>query len=140
MVAGLIAAFGIMRGSLATFCAGTGLTLIAASATVALNGFDIGHFWVELILLGLGWNLGFLGATAMVADCHTPAERNKVQGANDFLVFGTVATASFFAAALLHSSGWDAINWLVLPTVALILVPLVWRAARPPGARLAART
>lgn len=111
--------------------AAVGLVLIATSAAVALNGVDIGHFWVALVLLGIGWNFGFIGATAMVAECHTPSERNKVQGANDFLVFGTVATASFFAGSLLHSSGWETINWLVLPAAGLVLVPLVWRAARP---------
>ncbi len=111
--------------------AAAGLLLIGFSAAVALSGFDIAHFWVSLILLGVGWNFGFIGATSMVADCHTPAERSKVQGANDFLVFGTVACASFFSGSLLHSSGWETINWIVLPAVALVLVPLVWRAANP---------
>ena len=107
-----------------------GLLLIAVSAIVALAGLDLGHFWLSLILLGIGWNFGFIGATAMITDCHTPAERGKAQGANDFLVFGTVAAASFFAGALLHSSGWQTINWAVFPAVALILVPLVWQSAR----------
>ncbi|MCZ4432054.1 MFS transporter [Agrobacterium sp. SOY23] len=111
--------------------AAVGLLLIGSSAAVALSGFDIAHFWVSLILLGIGWNFGFIGATSMVGDCHTPAERSKVQGANDFLVFGTVACASFFSGSLLHSSGWETINWIVLPACALVLVPLVWRAARP---------
>lgn len=113
--------------------AAVGLLLIGASAAVALTGADIGHFWLALILLGVGWNFGFLGATAMVADCHTPSERSKVQGANDFLVFGTVAAASFFAGSLLHSSGWSTINAIVLPAAAFMLVPLLWRgsAARP---------
>ncbi|MBB4569311.1 MFS transporter [Rhizobium leucaenae] len=111
--------------------AAVGLLLIGSSAAVALSGFDIAHFWIALVLLGIGWNFGFIGATAMVADSHTPAERSKVQGANDFLVFGTVACASFSAGSLLHSSGWETINWIVLPAVALVLVPLVWRAARP---------
>lgn len=107
--------------------AAVGLLLIGASAAVALSGVDIGHFWLALILLGVGWNFGFLGATAMVADCHTPSERGKVQGMNDFLVFGTVAAASFFAGSLLHSSGWATINWFVLPMAAILLVPLLWR-------------
>lgn len=104
-----------------------GLVLIAFAAITALGGFDVGHFWGALILLGIGWNFGFIGATAMVTDCHTPAERGKAQGANDFIVFGTVACASFFAGSLLHSSGWETINWLVFPAVTLVLVPLILR-------------
>lgn len=112
--------------------AAVGLALIAVSAAVALGGFDLGHFWISLVFLGIGWNFGFIGATAMVADCHTPAERTKVQGANDFLVFGTVAMASFFSGSLLNASGWETINWLVFPAVAAILVPLLWRAGHGP--------
>ncbi len=115
-----------------------GLLIIALSAIVALSGLDLTHFWISLILLGVGWNFGFIGATAMVAECHTPEERGKAQGANDFLVFGTVACASFFAGSLLHSSGWETINWLIFPTVALILVPLVWQSARKQKAQSAA--
>jgi MFS family permease len=103
-----------------------GMALIAVSAVVALTSVDVGHFWASLTLLGIGWNFGFLGATAMVTDCHTPEERAKVQGANDFIVFGTVAIASFSSGALLNASGWATLNWIVLPTTALILVPLVW--------------
>ncbi|MFC5386524.1 MFS transporter [Aquamicrobium segne] len=107
-----------------------GLLLIAVSAIFALAGLQLVHFYVSLILLGIGWNFGFIGATAMVTDCHSEAERGKAQGANDFLIFGTVAAASFFAGALLHASGWQTINWLIFPAVALILVPLVWQSAR----------
>ncbi len=107
-----------------------GLLLIAISGAIALSGLELLHFWGALILLGIGWNFGFIGATAMVADCHTPAERSKAQGANDFMVFGVVAAASFFSGNLLHSSGWQMINWLIFPAVAFVLVPLVWRAAR----------
>ncbi|NIJ58255.1 MFS family permease [Pseudochelatococcus lubricantis] len=104
-----------------------GLLLIAASGAVALMGLELAHFWISLILLGVGWNFGFIGATAMVTDCHTPEERGRVQGVNDFLIFGTVAAASFSAGTLLTASGWELINWLVFPAVALVLVPLLWR-------------
>jgi len=107
-----------------------GLAIIGVSAMVALSGTEIVQFWVSLTLLGIGWNFGFLGATAMVTDCHSPEERSKVQGTNDFIVFGIVALASFSSGALLTSSGWAALNWLVFPAVALILVPLIWRIRR----------
>ncbi|MGF1620599.1 MAG: MFS transporter [Rhodomicrobiaceae bacterium] len=113
--------------------AALGLCLIASSAVIALSGLAVWHFWVSLILLGVGWNFGFIGATAMVTDCHTAEERAKVQGVNDFLVFGTVAIASFSSGALLNASGWASINWLVFPAVALALVPLLWWKASREG-------
>ncbi len=109
--------------------AAVGLMLTASSGAVALGGLDIAHFWIALILLGIGWNFGFIGATAMVTETHTPEERGKAQGANDFIIFGVVACASFFSGNLLHASGWETINWLIFPAVALVLVPLLWRAA-----------
>ncbi|WP_174802730.1 MFS transporter [Martelella limonii] len=116
----LIARFGKER------IAATGLALIAGCAVVALSGLGLTHFWLALILLGLGWNFGFIGATAMITDCHTPEERGKVQGLNDFLVFGSTATASFMAGVLVHiDNGWSLMNWLVFPAVALALVPLM---------------
>ena len=64
-----------------------GMVLLAASGVVALGGLGLSHFWGSLALLGIGWNFSFIGATAMVTDCHTPAERSKAQGMNDFFVF-----------------------------------------------------
>lgn len=105
-----------------------GLVLIALSAAIALMGLDVAHFWIALIFLGVGWNFGFIGATAMLADCYEPEERAKVQGVNDFLIFGAVAAASFFSGSLLNSAGWDVINWLVFPVIAIVLLPLLVRA------------
>ena len=104
-----------------------GLVLIAASGLLALAGLELLHFWGSLILLGVGWNFGFIGATAMVTDAYTPAERAKVQALNDFLVFGTVAVASFGSGRLLNTSGWETINTLMLPLIAVVLVMLGWQ-------------
>lgn len=112
-----------------------GLLLIASSAVVALCGLALAHFWVSLVLLGVGWNFGFIGATAMVTDCHTHEERGKVQGINDLLIFGSVAAASFSSGTVLTSLGWDTINWAIFPITLALLVPLVWsgfnRTGRP---------
>jgi predicted MFS family arabinose efflux permease len=104
-----------------------GLLLIAVSSVIGLSGISIAHFWATLILLGIGWNFGFIGATAMVTDCYRPEERTKVQAANDFLVFGSVAIASFSSGTLLNSGGWDIVNWMVFPPVAVALVLLAWQ-------------
>ncbi|WP_043002994.1 MFS transporter [Comamonas testosteroni] len=101
-----------------------GLLMIGAAGVLALMGMDIFHFWGSLILLGVGWNFGFIGATALLTECYRPSERAKVQALNDFLVFGTVAVASFGSGQLLHSAGWNGINIGMLPLVAVVLVLL----------------
>lgn len=111
-----------------------GLVLIAASAVLALDGLALHHFWGSLILLGVGWNFSFIGATALVTDCCRPEERTRVQSINDFLVFGTVALASFGSGMLLHSAGWERINQGVFPLVAVVLVLLAWMRWSPPRA------
>jgi MFS family permease len=110
-----------------------GLILIAASAVVGLSGLSVGHFWITLVLLGIGWNFGFIGATSLVTDCYRPEERAKVQAANDFLVFGSVAVASFSSGKLLHVGGWETVNWLVFPPVALALVLLLLQVRSKPA-------
>jgi MFS family permease len=104
-----------------------GLFLIAVSAVIGLSGIDIAHFWATLVLLGIGWNFGFIGATAMITDCYRPEERTKVQAANDFLVFGSVAVASFSSGKLLNAGGWESVNWMVFPPVVVALVLLAWQ-------------
>ncbi len=82
----------------------------------------LANFWIALILLGLGWNFGFIGATAMLTETYRPEERGKVQGLNDFLVFGAVAASSFASGSLFTSVGWHWINYLVFPVVGICLL------------------
>ena len=107
-----------------------GLVMIAASGLLALMGEGLSEVWGSLILLGVGWNFGFIGATAMLTACYTPAERTKVQALNDFLVFGTVAIASFGSGQLLHSVGWSGINIGMQPLVVIVLAIMVWQARK----------
>jgi MFS family permease len=108
-----------------------GLLLIAASGLLALAGLELLHFWGSLVLLGLGWNFGFVGATALLTDAYrqdNPSERARVQAFNDFLMFGVVALASFGSGSLLGSAGWNVINALMLPLIAIALALLAWGA------------
>jgi MFS family permease len=105
--------------------AGCGLAIIAAGALIALSGITLWHFWSALILLGVGWNLAFVGGTALVTQCHRPNERNKVQAVNDFLVFGSMAIGSFSSGHLLASYGWNMVAEVVLPVVVAAGVLLV---------------
>jgi MFS family permease len=108
-----------------------GLVLIAAAAVSGLSGLGVANFWLALILLGLGWNFAFTGATVLVTDCYRPEERAKVQATNDFLVFGSVAVASFASGKLLSVGGWESVNWLVFPPVLIVLCLVLWLSRRP---------
>jgi MFS family permease len=94
-----------------------GLMLEATAATIGLSGVTAMHFWAVLVVLGVGWNFGFIGASALVLETHRPQERNKVQAFNDFLVFGVMALGSFSSGQLLANYGWSAVNLVVFPPV-----------------------
>jgi len=114
----LIARFGAPR------IVALGLAFEAAGAVIGLSGITSMHFWGTLIVLGIGWNFAFVGASALVLETHRPQERNKVQAFNDFLVFGMMAVGSFSSGQLLANFGWSAVNMVVFPPVVLGLVVL----------------
>jgi len=98
--------------------------LEAAGAMIGLSGITAMHFWGTLMVLGVGWNFSFVGASALVLETHRPQERNKVQAFNDFLVFGMMAVGSFSSGQLLANYGWSAVNIVVFPPVLLGLAVL----------------
>jgi len=102
----------------------TGLLLLAGCAVVALSGLQLWQFWTALVLLGLGWNFGFIGATAMVAEAYRDSEKGKVQGPHDFILFGSVAFGSLMSGAVYNAYGWYMLNWIVFPITACCLLAL----------------
>ncbi|MBX6427043.1 MAG: MFS transporter [Variibacter sp.] len=103
-----------------------GLALNVATAVIELSGIGLANFWIGLALLGVGWNFGFIGATAMVTDCCRPEERTTVQAFNDFMIFGTMAFGSFLSGSLLATYGWTFVNAVVFPVVGLAAALLGW--------------
>jgi MFS family permease len=108
-----------------------GMALLSGAAIAGLLGIHFENFAVGLILLGLGWNFGYIGGTTMLTDCYQPNERNKAQGLNDLLVFATTALASLGAGTLLANLGWNAVNFAVFPMVAVALAMIGWLATHP---------
>jgi MFS family permease len=128
----LIARFGAPR------IVALGLALEGAAATIGLSGITAMHFWATLVVLGLGWNFAFIGASALVLETHLPQEKNKVQAFNDFLVFGMMAIGSFSSGQLLANYGWSAVNLVVYPPVLVGLAVLEFTSFAKRRARLAA--
>jgi predicted MFS family arabinose efflux permease len=116
----LIARTGVLR------VIAVGLVLLGVCAAIAVSGVELHRFYAALVVLGIGWNFAFVGATSLLATTHSAAERAKVQGFNDFLIFGLVSIASFSSGALLNSYGWNAVQIAVLPGLAVGLLTLAW--------------
>lgn len=118
-----------------------GLVILAAAGAVAIAGVDLVNFFAALILLGLGWNFGFIGATTMLTASHSREERGRMQGMNDLIVFGGVTLASFSSGGLMNCSGgspqagWSAVNMAMLPFLVLAGGALIWLALRPKATR-----
>lgn len=106
--------------------AGIGLLLIVGAAAVNLSGISVTHFAVALVLLGVGWNFGFIASTAMLANAYRPEEAARVQGLNEQVVFGVMAIASIASGLLLETIGWQAVNVLTIPVATLAILLLGW--------------
>lgn len=127
----LIARFGVEK------IMGAGLAILAGAGAVALQGVELENFFSALILLGIGWNFGFIGATTMLAGSHEPEERGRMQGLNDLIVFGGVTVASLASGGLMNCSGgtsqegWTAVNLAMAPFLMLAGGALIWLLMRP---------
>ena len=125
----------INRFGVKTVVAG-GLGFLALAGIVAVSGVTLTHFFISLILLGLGWNFAFIGATAMLATSHSDEEKGRVQGMNDFFVFGMVTVASLASGGLMNCSGgdpvagWISVNVAMVPFLLLAGAALVWLATK----------
>ncbi len=115
----LITRFGSHRITIA------GLLILVLSVFAGLAGTDVMHYWLSLILLGLGWNFGFTGASTQIINYHQPAEKTTVQSLNDFVVFGVMIIGSFASGALLHLVGWNGVLWGSLVPLVLALAGLL---------------
>lgn len=126
----LIARFGTAK------IVAAGLFILACAGAVALHGVNVENFFLALILLGVGWNFGFIGATTMLASAHNPEEKGIVQGMNDFFVFGGVTMASLASGGLMNCSGgsavegWSAVNIAMVPFLTLAGGALIWLATQ----------
>ncbi|TNC50454.1 MFS transporter [Rubellimicrobium rubrum] len=131
----LIARFGAQRIVMA------GLAILGIAGGVGLSGVELTNFFGTLVLLGLGWNFGFIGATAMLTSAHAPAERGRVQGMNDAIVMGCVTVASLASGGLMNcvggsaAEGWRLVNLAMAPFIVLAGGALIWLAMRPRAAR-----
>ncbi len=116
----LIQKFGVLKVIL------MGIVLLFGAVLCALAGTGVMNFWLALFVLGVGWNFMYVGGSALLTECHTPAERAKTQAANDLMVFCTMAVSSMSSGVLLNASGWHAVNYGTVPFLLLASGFTLW--------------
>ena len=120
----LIKRFGLLSVMLA------GVAIMFACVAAALSGIAVTHFWLALVLLGVGWNFMYVGGTTLLTDAYRPSEKAKTQGVHDFLVFGVSIVSSFSSGLLLESNGWQMLNYVAIPFLAIAGLACLWMMLR----------
>ncbi len=128
----LIRRFGVLQ------IMGVGVLLNALCIAIALSGVELQQFLGALLLLGVGWNFLFTGATTLALKAYRPEEKDRAQGAMNFCVFALMACTSFASGALVTTRGWAWLNIGSLVPVLLMAATLVWFALQMRGPRAAA--
>lgn len=118
----LIQRFGVLRVML------TGVVLMFAAVAIALSGQQVAHFGLALALIGVGWNFMFVGGTTLLTETYRPAEKAKAQGANEVIVFCTVAVTSFSSGMLVNAAGWNTLNLVAVPALVVAGAAALWLA------------
>ncbi len=120
----LIARFGVLRIML------TGVVLFIGHVLMTLTGTGFGSFASALVLLGMGWNFMYVGGTTLLTSTYRPAERARAQAINDMTIFAVGLACSFSAGGLLKTLGWQSMNLVLIPWLAVAAASLAWLGMR----------
>ncbi|WP_259779682.1 MFS transporter [Aestuariispira ectoiniformans] len=104
----------------------TGIVLMFACIAVNLSGIEYLQFLSGLVALGLAWNFMFVGGTTLLTECYRSEERFKVQGLNDFIVYGMMSLSSLSSGILLQKFGWVAVNTAVILPILVVTGVMIW--------------
>jgi len=111
-----------------------GAVLNIVSIGIALAGIAVANFWWALVLLGVGWNFLYIGATTLLTETYRPEERAKAQGVNEFAIFAMMAVSSFTSGMIVANAGWEKVNYAATPLIAIVVVALVYLLMQKPKA------
>ena len=103
-----------------------GALLCGTSIAVHLSGVSFLNFLSGLVLIGVGWNFLFTAGTTLLTETYLPEEKAKVQGLNDFFIWGTISIGAVTSGAVQYSIGWDAVNLFMVPLIGVVLLTTIW--------------
>jgi MFS family permease len=103
-----------------------GVLMNLAAVWIAVSGLTVTHFWLSMVLIGVGWCFLFVGGTTLLTEAYTPSEKAKTQGTNDLLIYLTMSTSSLSSGAILYRLGWNALNFSAVPLLAMTGTAILW--------------
>jgi MFS family permease len=106
-----------------------GAAIMFVCVGIAMHGTSLMHFWWALTLLGVGWNFLYIGGTTLLTDAQTPAEKAKIQGVNDFLIYAVMVCSALTSGVVVTGTGgWAMLTALTLPFLALtaLATSILW--------------
>ncbi|WJF90034.1 MFS transporter [Paraburkholderia bonniea] len=115
-----------------------GYLLLAGSTVLGIMGFSLGAMVAGLLMLGIGWNFGYVGGGALLASVLTEDNRHRMQGINDSIIAICATAGAFLPAVLQTAIGWQNTNLLCL-VLCLAAAGLTWacmREAKTPAAEV----
>lgn len=101
-----------------------GAVALIVAVVIAWIDQSFMHYWMALVVLGVGWNFLYVGGTTMLTMTYSVTERFQAQAVNEFCVFGTAAAASLMAGSVIHVYGWTPLVLLPLPVMLIMLLAL----------------
>lgn len=116
----LIIRFGVLRIMF------VGVALLAAHVLTTLTGTGFNSFAGALVMLGVGWNFLYIGGTTLLTTAYDAAEKGRAQATNDMSIFVVGLASSLSAGALLEAVGWQTLNLMLLPWLAVAALTLLW--------------
>lgn len=108
-------------GTKATIC--LGLIMLIGCAAVNMGSSSYGVMTFSLIILGLGWNLTYVGGGALLAQTlQNSPEAMNMQGKNDLAIAIFATIGAFSPALLLSTVGWGGTNAICMALCSVLLV------------------
>lgn len=102
-----------------------GVGAYAVCLALGLIDTELLHYWLALVMLGIGWNFLFLSGTNLLPLGYRPEERFRAQAGNDFLVFGVQAAVTLCSGWLLVAWHWEGLLWACGPLLLVFMVLIV---------------
>ena len=114
-------------GSVPVILAGLVISAFASILAAGAPGEGGVLLFVALFLLGYGWNLGYVAGSALLTQDLSLAERTRVQGLTDGLIWSSAAAASLGSGVVVAAASYAALGLL---GAGLVVVPVLLILAR----------